>query len=171
MFLSCLGSRQRAPGQVTICASSSNIHSALRLVYISMSIALPAVHTFADAVDWSKTVTPYISQLYDLPSQLQGIRSLQALKLLYVSTNPLISAFAFSCALMPIFFVASEINRNWSQVDRFWSILPTIYNVHYALYANLGELPTKRINTLAAISIIWSVRTTYTCVCGCLPSC
>ena len=123
-----------------------------------MSMALPAITTFADCADWSKTVTPYVSQLYDLPQQLSSsIANPQALKILYVSTNPLISAFFFSCALFPLFLVASEANRNWSQVDRVWSILPTIYNVHYAVYAHLAGVPTKRLDTLAFFSILWSV--------------
>ena len=121
-------------------------------------MALPVTKTFADCADWSKTVTPYIPQLYDLPQQvLSSITNPLALKTLYVSTNPLISAFAFSCVLFPIFLVVSEVNRNWSQVDRLWSILPTIYNIHYAVYAHAVGLPTKRLDTLAFFSIVWSV--------------
>ena len=122
-------------------------------------MAVPTVKTFADTVDWSKTVSPYIPQLFDLPRDIvSNVNNLQALKALYLSTNPLISAFAFSVALFPLFFVASEVNRNWSQVDRFWSILPTIYNLHYTLYAHQAGLPTKRLDTLAFFSILWTVR-------------
>lgn len=123
-------------------------------------MALPAIKTFADCADWSKTVTPYIPQLYDLPQQISSsITDIEALKLLYISTNPLISGFFFSCALFPLFLVISEANRNWSQVDRVWSILPTVYNVHYAIYAHLAAVPTKRLDTLAFFSIVWSVST------------
>ena len=124
-----------------------------------MSTALPAVNTFADSVNWTKTVSPYIPQLYDLPPQVwSSVQGLQSLKTLYISTNPLISAFTFCVALMPVFFIVAEVNRNWSQVDRCWSILPTLYNVHYAVYAHLAGLPTKRLDTLAFFSILWSVR-------------
>ena len=121
-------------------------------------MVLPIVNTFADSVDWSKTVSPFIPQLFDLPHEVlsRGYNA-QELKVLYLSTNPLISAFAFSVALFPVFFVVSEINRNWSQVDRFWSILPTVYNLHYTIYAHLAGLPTKRLDTLAFFSILWSV--------------
>ena len=121
-------------------------------------MALPVVKTFADNVDWSKTVSPYVAQLYDLPIQIAtSINSLQALKTLYISTNPLISAFAFSVALFPIFLVVAEVNRNWSQVDRCWSILPTVYIAHYTFYAHAAGVPTKRLDTLCFFSLVWSV--------------
>ena len=121
-------------------------------------MAIPETRTFADCVDWSRTVTPYIPQLYHLPQQVAlSITDFQALKTIYTSTNPLISAFAFSCALSPLFLIISEVNRNYSQIDRLWSILPTIYNIHFAVYAHAIGLPTKRLDTLAFFSIIWSV--------------
>ena len=121
-------------------------------------MALPHVNTFADSVDWRKTVSPFIPQLFDLPHEVSSRGySAQELKIIYLSTNPLISAFAFSVALFPLFFIASEVNRNWSQVDRFWSILPTVYNLHYTIYAHLAGLPTKRLDTLAFFSILWTV--------------
>lgn len=126
-------------------------------------MALPVIRTFSDCADWSKTVSPYIGQLYDLPQNVfESITNPQALKVLYVSTNPLISGFAFSCFLFPIFLFVSEANRNYSQVDRVWSILPTIYNAHYALYAHAVGLPTQRLDTITAISLIWSVRIVVT---------
>ena len=123
-------------------------------------MSLPVFKTDVDAADFSKTVLPYVSQLNDLPQQiLQSISNPQALKVLYVSTNPLISAFAFSLFLFPIFLVAGEINKNYSQVDRFWSILPTVYNAHYVLYAHAVGLPTQRLDTLLAFSCVWTVST------------
>ena len=58
---------------------------------------------------------------------LQHASSLDNLKLFYISTNPLIMAFAISLALAPVFLLISEINKNYSQVDRVWSILPSMY--------------------------------------------
>ena len=122
-------------------------------------MALPVVKTLADCTDFSKTVTPYTSQIYDLPQQIvQTSTNLHGLKVLYVSTNPLITAFVLSLFLGAVFLVASEANRNYSQVDRFWSILPTIYNAHFALYAHSVGLPTQRLDTLVAVSTLWSVR-------------
>lgn len=122
------------------------------------NMALPVIRSIVDCTDFSKTVSPYIGQLYDLPQQLfENITNLQALKVLYVSTNPLISAFAFSLFLFPIFLVVSEINRNYSQVDRCWSILPTIYNAHFTAYAHAAGLSTRRLDMLLLFSTFWSV--------------
>ena len=122
------------------------------------AIALPVVQSLTDCVDFSRTVSPYTSQLYDLPQQLaQSYSNSTELRNLYLATNPLISAFALSLFLAPIFLVISEINRNYSQVDRCWSILPTIYNAHFVIYAHMSGLPTGRLDYLLAASILWSV--------------
>lgn len=121
-------------------------------------MSLPAIKSLADCTDFTKTVSPYIPQLYDLPQQiLQSISDPHALKHVYLSTNPLISAFAFSLFLFPVFLIASEINKNYSQVDRFWSILPTVYVAHFAIYAHAVGLPTQRLDTLLFFSNLWSV--------------
>ena len=121
-------------------------------------MALPVIRALADCADYSKTVLPYTRQLYDLPQQIfDNITNLQALKVLYVSTNPLILAFAFSLFLFPIFLIVSEINRNYSQVDRCWSILPTIYNAHYTAYAHATGISTRRLDVLLLLSTFWSV--------------
>ena len=122
-------------------------------------MAIPLVKSLQDVVDFSQTVQPFIPQLKELPQQiLENISDPQALKTLYLSTNPLISAFALSLFLAPIFLIVSEVNKNYSQVDRFWSLLPTMYNVHYAVYAHATGLPTRRLDILMLISTVWSVR-------------
>ncbi len=121
-------------------------------------MSLPVIKTLADCADFHKTVLPYLPQLYDLPRQVfQDINNLQALKVLYISTNPLVAALAFSLFLAPIFLIASEVNKNYSQVDRCWSILPTIYNAHFVLYAHAAGLPTKRLDIMMLFSGVWSV--------------
>lgn len=121
-------------------------------------MALPAVKSALDCADFSIGVTPFLGQLRPLPGAIfASITDPAALKQIYLDTNPLISAFAFSLALFPIFLILSEINKNYSQVDRLWSILPTIYNAHFVLYAHLMGFDTKRLDTLLAASCIWSV--------------
>ena len=121
-------------------------------------MSLPTVQTLVECADFSKTVQPYIPQFYDLPAQiLQNISSLDGLKDLYLSTNPLITAFSLSLFLAPVFLIAAEVNRNYSQVDRFWSILPTIYNAHYVIWAHANGLPTQRLDAMLAFSTIWTV--------------
>ena len=128
------------------------------LVRIHLNMSLPIIKSLADCTDFTKTVSHYIPQLYDLPEQiLQSISDPQALKQLYLSTNPLISAFAFSLFLFPVFLIASEINKNYSQIDRFWSILPLVYIAHFAIFARAVGLPTQRLDTLCFITTLWSV--------------
>lgn len=121
-------------------------------------MSLPVIKSIVDCTDFSKTVAPYLPQIYELPQRIfQSIAHPQTLKQIYLSTNPFISALALSLFLAPIFLIASEINKNYSQVDRFWSILPTVYNAHFAIYAHALGLPTRRLDSLLLFSTIWSV--------------
>lgn len=132
------------------------------LVTPPAGVAMPIIKTLSDCASYSTTVEPYIPQLYALPDKvLANIGDFEALKDLYTSTNPIISGFAFSLALFPIFLVVSEVNRNWSQVDRVWSILPTIYNIHYAVWARMNGLETQRVDNVMAFSVLWSMRLTF----------
>ncbi|KAL8932500.1 MAG: hypothetical protein Q9211_006277 [Gyalolechia sp. 1 TL-2023] len=105
-------------------------------------MALPMLKSAVACADFSKTVQPYISQLNDLPQQVfQSATSPQALKDLYLNTNPLVSAFAFSLFLAPIFLVISEINRNYSQVDRAWRPQVLLFTVTTPTYLLLLTSP------------------------------
>lgn len=123
------------------------------------SLPLPRLGSLADYTSFQLTVRPYLSQLPWLPDSLyEAGRDVYSLQAVYLATNPMVSALAFSGVLAAIFFLAAEINRNYSQVDRFWSILPTLYNVHFAVWARLSGIQTHTLDTIAAISVIWSVR-------------
>ncbi|KAG9235298.1 hypothetical protein BJ875DRAFT_440489 [Amylocarpus encephaloides] len=125
-------------------------------------MSLPVVKSLVECSDYKTTVLPYIPQLYDLPGQLlQAWNNPTDLQTIYLATNPLITALAFSLALAPVFLLISEINRNYSQVDRMWSILPSIYHAHYVTYAHLSGLNTLRLDNLLACSVVWSVRLTF----------
>lgn len=122
-------------------------------------MALPVVKTLAECNNFKNTVLPYLPQLYDLPQQLlQSWNNPTELQNIYLATNPLITAAAFSLALVPVFLLVSELNKNYSQVDRMWSLLPTIYNAHYVVYAHMSGLNTERLDNLIAFSVVWSVR-------------
>lgn len=125
-------------------------------------MALPALTALEECSDFSKTVEPFIPQLYTLPGELaQVLQKREGLLDLYVSTNPLISGFAISLFLGAVFLVAAEANRNYSQVDRFWSLLPTFYVAHFDLWARLAGVPSQRIDVALAFSAVWSARLTY----------
>lgn len=121
-------------------------------------MALPALQRFEDCASWTKTVEPYLPQLYELPSKLgDAVQGRQGLVDLYTQTNPLISGFAVSVFLGAIFLVVSEINRNYSQVDRCWSLLPTLYIAHFDIWARATGVPSSRIDALLVFSTAWSV--------------
>ncbi|KAI9732253.1 MAG: hypothetical protein M1818_007572 [Claussenomyces sp. TS43310] len=125
-------------------------------------MALPIVKSLEECSSFQQTVSPYIGQLYTLPQELlQSWSDPQELLNIYQATNPLVSAFAFSLFLAPVFLLVSEINKNYSQVDRCWSFLPTIYNAHFVFYAHLSGLPTARLDNLLACSVVWSLRLTF----------
>ncbi|OCL13423.1 DUF1295-domain-containing protein [Glonium stellatum] len=127
-----------------------------------LDATLPAVKTLTDCANFSTTVLPYLPQLQTLPQQvINHLTDIEGLKTLYVSTNPLITALAFALFLSPIVLVVSEANKNYSQVDRLWSILPALYNGHYALWAHVVGLPTERLDHIMAISFVWSLRLTF----------
>jgi hypothetical protein len=122
-------------------------------------MALPVIKTLTECSSLQKMVLPYLPQLYALPQRLlQSWNNPAELQTIYLATNPLITSLAFSLFLAPVFLIVSEINKNYSQVDRCWSILPTIYNAHYCLYAHLNGLETSRLDHLVAFSTVWSVR-------------
>ncbi|KAK4146969.1 uncharacterized protein C8A04DRAFT_9298 [Dichotomopilus funicola] len=127
-------------------------------------MALPTVHALESCADFSTAVQPFLPQLYDLPHQLLDIatgHSGRSLLQLYAETNPLISGFAASVALGAVFLVLAEINRNYSQVDRAWSVLPTVYIAHFAAWARLTGVPHQRVDAALLFSAIWSARLSF----------
>jgi steroid 5-alpha reductase family enzyme len=124
-------------------------------------MALPNISALEDCADFSKAVQPFIPQLYALPAKfLDVIWSREGLLNLYRETNPLISGFAVSLVLGAVFLVVAEINRNYSQVDRCWSLLPTLYIAHFDAWARLTGVPAQRIDLALLFSTIWSVSMT-----------
>lgn len=121
-------------------------------------MALPVLHALEDCADFTRTVKPFIPQLCVLPSKLLDVFAGRgSLLQLYTQTNPLISGFALSLFLGAVFLVVAEINRNYSQVDRCWSLLPTVYIAHFSAWARLTGLPTQRVDAALLFSTIWSV--------------
>ncbi|KAL1871395.1 hypothetical protein Daus18300_004762 [Diaporthe australafricana] len=125
-------------------------------------MAVPSLLSFPDTIDWSKTVEPYIPQLYELPSKLLDVlQSRQSVLDLYLKTNPLISGLGLSIVFGAIFLVVAEINKNYSQVDRCWSILPTFYIAHFDLWARLSGISSQRLDAILLFSTLWSIRLTF----------
>ena len=132
-------------------------------------LSLPVLKSVSDCANYALTVEPYIPQLRALPSSLLATASvdgdftskLQALANVYTVTNPLVLAFAFSLALGPIVLLVSEINRNYSQVDRLWSILPFAYVLHYNIWAHQNGLGSAKMGAATLCAGVWSARLTF----------
>jgi hypothetical protein len=125
-----------------------------------MAIPLPYVHSVVDCASFNRTVLPFLSQLRTLPAQLQvaaATKDVDALKDIYLSTNPFISALGLTLVLWVLFTVLGEINRNYSQVDRFWSILPAVYNLHFVAWARMWGIKNQSLDTIAILTLLWSV--------------
>lgn len=125
-----------------------------------MALPLPPILSPQGAAEFGRTFAPYVlsEQLLQLPSRLfEAGTDLNALQEVYTGTNPQVTAIAFALAISPIYVVIAEITGNYSQVDCSWSILPSIYNLHYYLWAHLTGLPTDRLQTIALFSVAWSV--------------
>lgn len=148
---------QNIPNLFCIDIDNTTGHST-PAVTMAASLPLPVVARLYDCSSFTDTVLPYLPQLKTLPTLLfESWNDLDALKTIYLTTNPLIFGFAFSLFLAPVFLLVSEVNKNYSQVDRMWSLLPTIYNVHYCLWAHYNGLNTMRLDNLVAFSVVWSV--------------
>jgi len=127
--------------------------------YITMAVStavLPAVASLHECANFSQTVSPYLHQLS--PTHiLPLIRGEISPTTWYLSTNPLMSALLFSLAMSVIVFIASEVNKNPSQVDRLWSILPVVYIGHFAAWARMAGMGSERLDTLATFAALWGV--------------
>ncbi|KAL1873451.1 hypothetical protein VTK73DRAFT_949 [Phialemonium thermophilum] len=125
-------------------------------------MALPSLRSLEECSDFSKTVEPFIPQLYELPRKVvETISTRSGFLDLYLNTNPLVSGFAASVFLGAVFLVVAEINRNYSQVDRCWSLLPTVYIAHFDIWARLSGLPAERLDVILLFSTLWSIRLSF----------
>ncbi|KAL1971072.1 hypothetical protein VTN77DRAFT_23 [Rasamsonia byssochlamydoides] len=132
-----------------------------------MALPLPPVLSPTECAQFGRSFAPYVfsPQLTSLPARIfeAGVtnQDWDTLKEIYASTNPFVTALTLALILCPVFVILSEINRNYSQVDRVWSILPFVYNAHYAIWARLAGLPASRLDSVALFTLFWSVRLTF----------
>lgn len=53
-------------------------------------------------------------------------------------------------------FIVSEITRNYSQVDKLWSLMPLAYG-----WVTVAAFPSPRTYLMAALVTIWGIRLSY----------
>lgn len=77
---------------------------------------------------------------------------------IYKSTDPLVTALYAAGGLALVCWVLSLITREYSWVDRLWSISPPLFSIHFAGYVGFAD---ARLNLMAALTVLWGVRLTY----------
>jgi steroid 5-alpha reductase family enzyme len=126
---------------------------------------LPIIKTVADSADFGATVQPYLDALKTLPSQFStdALRSITTESLIrtYIETNPVVSAFFLSLFFGVVVLVVSEANRNYSQVDRLWPILPATYTLHFNVWARQHGIPTAKLDLVLLCTAVWATRLTF----------
>ena len=130
--------------------------------------ALPNISKLDLTSDFTLTVAPFLHQITELPERLLQARSVDQLQQINTSTNPVITVFDFTLVIAVITFIVSTINRNYSQIDRLWSILPAFYNVHYWFFGYLTGIRARRLDIIAIFSLCWAVSSSsqsYRCIC------
>ncbi|KAL1897190.1 hypothetical protein Cpir12675_002511 [Ceratocystis pirilliformis] len=133
-------------------------------------MALPEIASIQDCANFSLVVEPFLPQLRDLPYKLldtviagdeAGGTIFYRLQDLYNQTNPLVSGFAASLLFAAGFLAVSELNQNFSQVDRLWSILPNLYVMNFAVWARANGISHERIDLATLATTFWSIRLTF----------
>jgi steroid 5-alpha reductase family enzyme len=124
--------------------------------------AIPAVTTLPASADFA-LVLPYLSDLTPtLWTLVDAAKSSPAdVAAWYLRTNPLLTGLIFSILLGFGVWVVSELARNYSQVDRLWSVLPFAYVLHFAAWARLSGAPSARLDLAALVIACWSARLTF----------
>ena len=77
---------------------------------------------------------------------------------LYKSTDPLTTALWAAGAFSILCWLLSLVTREYSWVDRLWSITPAVFAIHFAAYVGFADV---RLNLMAGLTVMWGVRLTY----------
>jgi steroid 5-alpha reductase family enzyme len=77
---------------------------------------------------------------------------------LYQTTDPLVTALWIAGAFALACWVLSLITKEYSWVDRLWSVTPPLFAIHFAAYAGFAN---TRLNLMAVLAAIWGGRLTY----------
>ncbi|RIA83208.1 hypothetical protein C1645_699649 [Glomus cerebriforme] len=93
----------------------------------------------------------------------------------YVYSDPLVSAIILCLAFSVWVWILSTITRNFSQVDRLWSVLPVFFTWHFILHGCWKTLSLNLSNAitfsscnlnargviLGLLTTVWGARLTY----------
>ncbi|KAI9197087.1 uncharacterized protein BJ171DRAFT_446664 [Polychytrium aggregatum] len=81
----------------------------------------------------------------------------------YIRTDAILTAWALVAVFTLVTWTISTITRNYSQVDRIWSITPFIYAIHFAVHAAVhnGVVIELRTFVMALLTTLWGLRLTF----------
>lgn len=81
----------------------------------------------------------------------------------YCKTDADASGFIISLIFSFICWALSKITKNYSWVDRFWSIIPTLFTYHYNIHPYICSNQDFNLRQLiiSFLSSLWSLRLTY----------
>jgi len=81
----------------------------------------------------------------------------------YCKVNADASGFIISLIFSFICWFLSKLTRNYSWVDRFWSIIPTLFTYHYNFHSHycFNQKFNSRSLIISLLSTLWSIRLTY----------
>lgn len=87
---------------------------------------------------------PWVAYTYDAPLAPEQ-------KLMLMNMVRLMLGVGFTC------FLVSELTRNYSQVDKLWSIMPIVYTWYFA---GAGGWDSRMV-LMAVLATIWGLRLSY----------
>ncbi len=76
----------------------------------------------------------------------------------YYAMDPLIFSIWLCAGFAALCWLLSIITREYSWVDRLWSISPAVFALHFAAHAHFED---ARLNLMAGLVGAWGVRLTY----------
>ncbi|KAG0172740.1 hypothetical protein DFQ30_009756 [Apophysomyces sp. BC1015] len=81
---------------------------------------------------------------------------------LYRATDPILTALVIVAVFTTSHYILSELTRNYSQVDKAWSILPGLYAWHFFIHDYLLKNTINPRLLIASVLItLWGIRLTY----------
>lgn len=77
---------------------------------------------------------------------------------IYRTTDPLTTSLWLAGGFALLCWLLSVVTKEYSWVDRLWSITPPLFALHFAGYAGFAD---ARLNLMAGLAVLWGVRLTY----------
>ncbi len=72
--------------------------------------------------------------------------------------SPYLDAFSICLGIMASTWLLSVITREYSWVDRIWSIAPAVYAIYVA---EAAAFENTRLNVMTILVTLWAIRLTY----------